>query len=358
MNDWDIVGHEWAVELLAHQVADGRLRHAYLFTGPPGIGKRTLAFKFAQVINCLSASPLPPLPAGEGPGVRACGECRPCALIAKAAHPDVPLVHSGSPSVGASGRDGKGAKGEGQSRSIKIDQMRELERQMALAPYEAKYRVPILLRFHEATTGAQNALLKTLEEPPPQVVIVLTADSPDLLLPTIVSRCELLNLRPLPIARVKDVLIARWNVADERAQLLAHLSGGRIGWAVRLSQDEARLARRAERLDALTKLIAAPRRIRMTYAEALAKRPRDEIGETLDLWLTWWRDVLLAASLAKAPFANVDYAETIRGHADRIGPARARAAVEAVRQTGEALDRNANLRLTLEVLTLDLPVVK
>ncbi|MBI3760301.1 MAG: DNA polymerase III subunit delta' [Chloroflexi bacterium] len=360
MNDWDIVGHEWAVELLSRDLAGGRLRHAYLFAGPPGIGKRTLALKFAQVINCLSPSPLPPVPAGEAAGVRACGECRPCTLIAKGSHPDVPIVHSGVPSSTTSSRRPSTAtrNSPGEGRSIKIDQVRDLERQVSLAPYEATYRVPILLRFHEATTGAQNALLKTLEEPPPQVVILLTADSPDLLLPTIVSRCDVLNLRPTSIAKAKEALAQRRGVAGERAELLAHLSGGRLGWAVRMSEDEERLAQRNERLDKLLGLIAAPRRARMAYAEALAKRPREEVYELLDLWLTWWRDVLLASSHAGAPFANADRIEIIRGLADRIDPERARAAIEAIRKTGEAIDRNANLRLALEVLALDLPALK
>jgi DNA polymerase III subunit delta' len=344
--DWGIIGHEWAVELLARDLAGGaqgrRLGHAYLFAGPPCIGKRTLALKFAQAINCVTPD--------RDLALGGCGECRPCTLIAKGRHPDAPIVQSGEASASASSRSRKS-----DSHSLRIEQVRDLERQVALAPYEARYRTPILLRFHEATTGAQNALLKTLEEPPPQVVLLLTADSPDRLLPTITSRCQVLYLRPLPPDTVEQALRER-GVESEQAHLLARLSGGRVGWAVSAAEDSQLLERRAELLDEMLALLPAPRRTRAAFADAFAKRGRDEVTETLELWQTWWRDVLLAAGQAEAPAANVDRVEAIQQLASRVEPARLHTFLQAMRGTVAAIERNANMRLALEVLLFDLPV--
>jgi DNA polymerase-3 subunit delta' len=279
----------------------------------------------------------------------ACGQCRPCLLIEREAHPDVPLVHSGQPLPGAK------KKSEAVP-SLKIEQVRELERQAALAPYEARYRVPILLRFHEATLGAQNALLKTLEEPPPQVVLLLTADSADRLLPTILSRCQTLKLRPLRAAAIEQALIERWQAEPERARLLASLAGGRLGWAVRACAGEEQLAQRAERLEELLQLITAPLRQRLLYSELLAKRGRVAVSEALDLWQYFWRDVLLAAGGANtAPPMNIDRINDIQRIAGQIGPGPACQAIESIRRTLAAIERNANVRLALDVLLIELP---
>jgi DNA polymerase-3 subunit delta' len=332
---WNLIGHQWAVQHLQRDLARGRLRHAYLFAGVPGIGKRTLALQFAQAVHCLN----PPGP---------CGQCRPCRLIAKGGHPDALVIHSEQmPRKSRSGEDS-------QTRSIKIEQMRELEQLIALSPYESHHRTPLILRFHEATAAAQNALLKTLEEPPAQVVLLLTTDSPDLLLPTIVSRCQVLLMRPLPVASVESALLER-GAPPAQAALLAHLSGGRIGWALQAATDQGVLAERQAQLEEMLALLAAPPRDRRQYAEVLGKRGRLAVAATLELWQTWWRDVLLAASRAQAPLANVDYGERIQHLAERLEPARVHTFLQALRATGHALERNGNARLALEVLMFDFP---
>lgn len=167
--NWSIYGHEWAADLLGNHITHDAVRHAYLFCGPPGIGRRTLALKFVQALNCLQ----PPSP-GE-----ACGSCRMCQQTAREQQPDLHIIRI-----------------EEDASNIKVEQIRDLQRVLALSPYQARYRVALLLGFEKATPGAQNALLKTLEEAPEKAILLLTADSPDNLLPTIVSRCELLRLRP------------------------------------------------------------------------------------------------------------------------------------------------------------------
>jgi DNA polymerase-3 subunit delta' len=257
--------------------------------------------------------------------------------VASGNHPDLHVIQSER--VGA---------------RLKIEQIRDLQRQLALTPVEAHRRVAILRRFEEATTSAANALLKTLEEPPPYVLIAVLASDADRLLPTIVSRCQQVPLRPLTTAVVQKALVERWNAGAEQAKLLAHLSGGRLGWAVRTLNDRAALQRRVQRLDDLDRLLGASSAQRFRYAEKLA-RDTTATQETLDLWICWWRDVLLLAAETDAPLTNVDRRSTLGDHAYRFEVEGSAAVLEALRSAADRLRRNANPRLTLEVLMLDLP---
>lgn len=334
---WSIVGHSWAVRLLQRALETGRQAHAYLFTGPAHVGRCTLALALARALNC-TASPSPcrlPLHASAARAARDSGACRACQLIAAGVHPDVRLVQA------------EGA-------SIKIDQVRALQHELALSPVEARFRVAIIDGMQQATPEAANALLKTLEEPARYVVLILIAPEPDVLLPTIVSRCQHLALRPLAPDLLSQALVSGWGVAADRAEHLAHLSAGRLGWALRAAQDESVLQARTACLDDWLSLAGQGCVARFAYAERLADDGA-AILETLECWETWWRDVLLVAAGSRAGLVNVERLEVLKQHAERFGVERARQALAALSSTSWQIAHNANARLALEVLMLDLP---
>jgi DNA polymerase-3 subunit delta' len=237
---------------------------------------------------------------------------------------------------------------------IKVDQIRELIRSLSLAPYAGRYRVAILLRFEEANPNAANALLKTLEEPPPQVVLILTSESVDRLLPTIVSRCEVVRLRPVRADTISKGLQSGWKMKEEEAKTLAQLCDGRPGYAVRLFQEPALLSRRDAWLEDQQRLLSADLVDRFTYAERLAK-DKEKTRAALLMWQSFWRDVMLAAGGANLPPTNLDHAEEVGFLADRLGLDLARRLVQRLQDSIELLDRNVNPRLILEILMLDLP---
>ncbi len=317
-----VIGHDWAVSLLLSAISSKRASHAYLITGPEHVGKTTLARLLAQALNCT------------GPNVP-CGVCRACQLVAAGKHPDLHLVAP-------------------EGNTLKIDQVRALQHDLALSPMEGRVRVAILEGMDRATSEACNALLKTLEEPNPHVVLILTAPEADALLPTMVSRCQLVALRPVALETVRTALIERWGVKDDLAERLAHLSGGRLGWAVQAAQDAEILARRNQLLDDLVQLVDQGRVERFAYAEEMS-RDAAAAREMLRLWQTWWRDVMLLASASSAPLTNQDRMDALQAHAARFGAERASAAAAGLGRALGQLDHNVNARLALEVLMLDLP---
>jgi DNA polymerase III, delta'' subunit len=326
--NWNLVGHEWAVDMLKKHVSQGTTRHAYLFAGPPGLGRRTLALRFAQALNCQT-----PVEAGIP-----CGQCRDCKQIEAMQHADLTIVRA-----------------ESEGGTLKVDQIREARRSLTLKPYQSNYRVALFLRFQEANDNAANALLKTLEEAPSYAVLILTADHPEQLLPTIVSRCEVLRLRPLKIESVQSALENR-GIETGQARLIAHISGGRFGYALRLIENDSLLEKREERLNDLQSLISASRVEKFAYADKLA-RDKESMRQAVLIWLSYWRDVMLRSAQAETPLVNVDRNVEIEDLAERLDLSIARRAVSNFEDVLEKMERNVNSRLLAEVLLLDLPKV-
>jgi DNA polymerase III subunit delta' len=325
--NWGILGHEWAVELLQGHLVNDRARHAYLITGPQGIGKRTLALRMTQALNC-------PQPEVAG---SACRQCSTCLRIERMQHPDLNVLQAEQ--IGG---------------TLKVDQIRELLRGLFLAPYEAKHKIALLLRFEEANPSAANALLKTLEEPPRQVKIFLTAQDAEALLPTIVSRCELIHLRPLSLEKVNQGLQNLWDIPPDQAHLLAHLSNGRPGYALRLYQNPEILEQRETVINDHQFLLTASRVERFNYAENLVK-DKAMLFQSLGIWLTLWRDVMLRVSGSSVPMINLDRQADIAQISNQVDLLTAQEMLKILEKTQTRLNHYTNTRLTAEVLMLNLP---
>lgn len=330
---WTVVGHEWAVTLLQNSLARGNISHAYLFTGPPRIGKTTVALNLAQALNCT----------GED---RPCGECLSCHKIAQGSHPDVRMVDLTYQKRVLEGREGSTALG--------IDVIRSIQSDAALKPFEGGWKVFVIPQAEDMTPGAANSLLKTLEEPPPHVVLLLTALHTDLLFPTIVSRCQVFNLRPPSTALIHEALERLWGLEGEEARLIAALSAGKMGWAVEAAQNEALLEERRERLDELLSLPGARRLERFSFAQRWGSQP-PRAKEVLTLWLGWWRDLLLAKEGCWDRVENIDRRATLVEEAQKCELEEIKGFISSIQKALQQLENNVNLRLALEVLMLDLP---
>lgn len=323
MTGWPIVGHEWATELLGNAVRSGRVSHAYLFLGPDGVGKSTLAAAFARALVCERGDGAP------------CGECPPCRRTMDGRYPDVQIISA-------------------EKNFIQIDQVRRLQSDAPIAPLEGRRKVFVIREIERATAPAANALLKTLEEPPPQVVLLLTSNRRDLVLPTVLSRCQIVGLRVLALRVVQDALVRRWSVPEEQAALLARLSGGRLGWAVAAATDTAAWQARAKYLDDLPVLTAQGQFERLNYAEALS-RAGDGVETALGLWATWWRDLLLVQVGQADALLNIDRKAQVMQQAALYRPEQVQGALSDLVQTLHRLRSNVNARLALDVLLLRLP---
>ncbi len=326
---WELVGHEGAVDLLRRDLAAGRLAHAYLFTGADGVGKQTLALEFARAINCEA----PPAPGDS------CGRCRACRLIAAGKHPDVFHLQPEGPGV-----------------RIPIDSTRALIQAIVLKPIEARRRIALLTDFHRALPNAANALLKTIEEPPPSALLLITAESADELLPTIVSRCRVISLRPLSERTVAQALQDRWKMAPGRAELLARLSGGRLGWAVRQASRTDWDAERGALFQEWHRLLRGNRSTRFALAQKNAA-DREDARATLQVWESFSHDLLLRTLSGDAEVTNIDFQDPLQKLAEVVSPDGARKWLSALRRAEEQIDRNANVRLALEAAFLDAPAL-
>lgn len=323
---WEIWGHTWVVNLLQGHLHQQRLRHAYLFCGPTGVGRRTLALRFAQALNCPAA------PEAGQP----CGTCRTCRQIAQMAHPDLFPVQT----------EGGGM--------LKVEQVRALQHDLQLAPYESPYRVALLLNLERATPSAQNALLKTLEEPPAHVILLITAEAPEALLPTIVSRCEVLRLRPLPIADLEAMLCTLQGLPPEYARELAHLAGGRPGLALRFYTEPERYQEHQRWIHDGLYLLGQKRLERFQYIENLS-RDREKMRAAFQAWATLWRDLWLCAANAPVPLTNLAFETSIRTLAHSLDERQAARCLAALEQGIAYLDANLNARLLGETLLLGWP---
>ncbi len=325
-----------ALRTLEAGLHGGRLHHAYLFAGPEHVGKTTLATQLAQAVNCTNDDP-------------PCGACSACERIARGVHADVRTIQVDEQAT------------EGAWTLISIDAVRDVITSAHLKPYEGRTRVYIVQGADRLSTDAANALLKVLEEPPPDVLLILLTDNVDGVLPTIRSRCQMIELRPLPIGRVTEVLRAEHGVSEEQAPVLARLSRGCLGWAIEAAKDTSVLADVHQRLEKIVDAIEGGLEARFAYADELARRLQRERaagrGE-LVLWTRWLRDVLLIQQGQRDGISHLTWRGTLERHASALTSGEVVRWLRRLTASLDALDRNANPRLVLEALMLDAPALR
>ena len=333
---WQVVGQARVVSLLKRSLERKVVVHAYLFVGPPHVGKMTLALNLAQALNCEAAEP-------------PCGECSSCQKIASAKHTDVQII----------GLTTDGNSTEAKTRAeISIDQIRQMQHSASLPPFEGRHKVFIIDGAEQLSSEAANCLLKTLEEPVGKVTFILLTTNDKLLPATVISRCQRLELSPPAITEVEAALNSHWDIESQRAKLLARLSHGCLGWALSAAFDDSLLQQRAEKMQRLLDIINADYEERFTYAAEMAaqfSRRREPIQEVLDLWLDWWRDLLLAKVGCNEAITNVDRLATLIDSARGYTLAQIKAFINSIQATTEQLGQNANPQLVLEVLMLSMP---
>lgn len=365
---WDnVFGQQEAIDVLRRALESNSLSHAYLFFGPPGVGKRTVAKGLASVLNCEKGG---------------CGGCPSCLKVAHETHPDVFHI-------------------EPEGNFITIGQVRELQHEAELKPFEGFRKVCVVDDVDSLTSEAASALLKILEEPPSDLTLALLATNLEGVLPTIVSRCQLVRFKAIPPGRMAEILVANYGFPPERARLLTKISGGILGDALDLANSPWRLERRGvilgiaqgiPRADALELAEAAEELIleverplerlkvrqerELKEARELAfdnshaaylkrrfgdkhKRERNRwkrrgFEEILDIFASWYRDLMiLVETFDENLLVNVDQVERLKEFRN-VSTFKLSKALEIVHKSKEILRFNVNALLAFEVMLFKL----
>ncbi len=363
---WDrVVGQDRAIATLQQAVSGDRVGHAYLFFGPSGVGKRAAAIAFAEALLCERHSD----PAADKP----CGECNSCARTGRGLHPDL-RVHLPFPgkeppsdivrrremlfedayaSVDYSVRPSLSDPSNTANKQTRypIDYVHEaLIRAQAFRPVEAAYKVTIITAAHLLGERGSNALLKSLEEPPPQTVNILLTDRPDLLLETVRSRCEQVRFVQIDAAQIADALVGR-GVATERADVVSRMADGSLSRALELAGDED-LAARRELVVAYMRASYTRNAERITdISTTMTAAGREQLKQTQLTLLDWVRDLVLYGETGdRSRIVNSDQADVIAAFCEALPDADLAGMAALVEQALVLTERNANVKLLMAVL--------
>ena len=332
---WQVVERSRAVPLLKSSLERGRLPNAYLLVGPAHVGKMTLAITLAQALNCEAAEP-------------PCGKCTTCRKIAAGKHADVQVI-------GLASGNGKETKTK---TDIGIDQVRAMQHDASLPPFEGKHKVFIIDGAETLSNEAANCLLKTLEEPADKVIYLLLTTNEKLLPLTVISRCQKMEMLPIAPENMDKVLQEQWQIESAKARLLSRLSHGCLGWAVTTAQDDSVLDERKAKLENITAVLDSGITERFAYADQLANRfsqNRQSVQDELELWLDWWRDLMLVKVGSGDKITNIDYEKEISRMAEGYTLSEIRLFIKKLQDAMIQLKQNASPRLVLEVLVFNIP---
>jgi DNA polymerase-3 subunit delta' len=334
-----ILGHERSIEQLERARVSERVAHAYLFHGPDGVGKQRVAFAFAQALNC------------EQPGQGPCQECESCRKISRLTHPDVRLLASEASLVERELMEMPKGSPSSQIKNAQLDELAGLFRHR---PYLGRTKVVVVDEADRMNINSQNRFLKTLEEPSADSVIILVSAHPNVLLPTIRSRCQALSFGPLPRDRVAGHLCEHFDLTLERAQVLAAMAQGSLGRAEALA-DETLLDERDQVREELARIMTGD------VAEVLAagdgigagRAGRDRLEGTLDLLELWIRDLLLCSlAVDEGLLVNQDRRDELARSGQTAEPRRLLGWLDRIRGVRGSLRANANPKMAFEALLI------
>ncbi|HID95778.1 MAG TPA: DNA polymerase III subunit delta', partial [Candidatus Latescibacteria bacterium] len=340
----NVIGQEWPKEALKRALKTGRLAHAILLHGPEGIGKRALALELAKAVNCTGSEADP------------CDTCRACRRISAGLFPDLKVlfpVPAGLSSeketslvqqiTGDSYREIEFGRNVG----IPIERVRDLQRYAAYHPYEGRRKVSIILEADQMRPEAANALLKTLEEPPHYLLLVLTARNPDALLPTILSRCQLLRLRSLTAAEIEEALIKREGLEPKKARLIARVSDGSLSKAQRLLGEDID-EYRDKAYEFLKIALQGDDLARVNFIEDITGPGQNRLVERLlNTLLLWMRDILLWQEGHQNEVVNFDRPDQIKEMAQAFNIRSIEETTKIIQNCLEMMSRNVNAQLIL-----------
>lgn len=315
-----VKGQGAAIRILKDELDSGRIHHAYLLTGKEGVGKQGLALEFTKAILC------------QEQGVGACDKCLTCRKIDHSNHPDVRII---------SIEEGN---------SIKIDQIRELQKDIAYKPYESHRKVYIITDADKVTTEAANSLLKTLEEPPDHGVIILLAEEVDKLLPTVISRCQQIQLNKISDSIIEKE-IEKYGFNEEVSKLIARLADGSLGRAISLLDDEDFLENRKKILKTLYKLpeLSAVDIFKQVDFIISILNKKDDFP-LFYLILSWYRDIILYNQGYDREIVNFDCYKWIKLQSEHYSLEELISIVKLVNNIKRYLERNVKKDLALQVL--------
>lgn len=318
----DIVGQDGAIAILRGCIKRDRLPHALLFAGDEGVGKRLTAFNLAKVLNCHSIT----MPSSQSDApVDCCDKCPSCIKIDKATHPDVFLIEP-----------------EGEGRQITISSIRRLQESLSYRPFEGRWKVAIVDNAEALNQSAANAFLETLEEPPPQSIIILISSRAGMLLSTIRSRCQRINFSPLPISTMGALVAHKFkHLNEEQTMLLSTLSGGRIGYAL----CEDLIEQRDRSFDQFRAMLGDPGRDLWEDRTAM-----ESWFEWSQLWL---RDIAVFRATGRADLLiNQDKADEIKAISQQVGLKDILKLARELYNIREHLRFNLNRQITLYYTSL------
>ena len=316
----EVVGQRKAIGFLTAAISNSRVPHAYLFSGPEGVGKALVARQLAKLLNC------------ELKGVDCCDQCPQCRKIDNFNHPDVKWIRSLR----------KGGE-------IKINQIREMKDGIYLRPYESTIKICIISEAENLTTEASNAFLKTLEEPPGRSLLILTSSNLGRIFPTIISRCQIVRFNTLGLDQLKEFLKCRYNLGKETAHFLAYLSEGSIGKALALNQADI-FKRRDEMLDG----------VRLGFDDLVETciNSNYDIQADLELIINLYRDLLVLKESGADFSINIDRKEELSELEGKYSAEGIIKIIESINQTRFLIRQNVNPRIALQVIAEEMACLK